>query len=63
MRWREVETATTLDLEVQWDCDGSTADLPSHRLGIDWDDFWSLWIIRKLDSFKENIYTLQLLQV
>ena len=53
--WREVETATALDLEVLWGCDGSTADPSICGLKMDQDDVWSLYIIRRLDAFKEYV--------
>ena len=62
-RWREVEAATAFDLEVLWGWDGSTADPPGHGLGMDQDDVWSLYMVRRLDGFKENVYVLRLLQV
>ena len=62
-RWREVETTTTLDLKVLWGYDSPIANPPSHELGIDKDDVLSLYIVRRQDGFKENVYVLQLLQV
>ena len=44
------------DLEVLWGWDGSTANPPGHELGMDQDDVWSLYMVRRLDDFKENVY-------
>ena len=63
MQWREVETATALDLKVLWGWDGSTADPSDHGLEMDQDDIWYLYMVRRLDGFKENAYVLRLLQV
>ena len=61
--WQEVETTTALDLEVLWDYNGLIANLLSCGLEMNQDDIWSLYIVRRLDSFKKNVYVLQLLQV
>ena len=55
MWWQEVKIAMALDLEVLWGWDGSTTGPLSHALGMDWDDVWSLYIVRRLDGFKENV--------
>ena len=62
-RWQEVETTTALDLEFLWGCDGLTAKPPSHRLGMDQNDVWFLYIVRRLDGFKKNVYILRILQI
>ena len=44
--WLEVETTTILDLEVLWGWDSLIANPPGHRLGMDQDDVWSLYMVK-----------------
>lgn len=46
------------DLKALWGYDDLIANPPSYKLGIDQDDIRSLYIIRKLNDFKENIHIL-----